>query len=50
MLDEEILKLRKELDESITKEKNYNKTYRLSMKLDSLIAKYYNRLIRKLNK
>lgn len=43
MLDEEILELRRKLDESIAKEKNYEKTYRLSIELDKLIAKYYNK-------
>lgn len=43
MLDEEILELRRKLDESITKEKDYDKTYRLSIELDNLITKYYNK-------
>lgn len=48
MLDEEILELRRKLDESITKEKNYDRTYRLSIELDKLISKYYNKkLMRK---
>ena len=41
MLDEEILELRRKLNESITKEKNYDKIYRLSVELDELITKYY---------
>lgn len=50
MLDEEILELRQKLDESITNEKNYDKTYRLSIELDKLISKYYNKkLMRKAN-
>ena len=47
MLDEEILELRRKLDESITKEKNYEKTYRLSIELDELISKYYNKKLMK---
>jgi len=47
MIDEEILELRRKLNESIEKEKNYEKTYKLSIQLDMLIAKYYNN---KLNK
>ena len=47
MLDEEILELRRKLDESITKEKDYNKTYRLSVELDNLITKYYNKKLMK---
>lgn len=47
MLDEEILELRRKLDESITKEKNYDKTYRLSIELDKLITKYYNKKLMK---
>jgi len=43
MVDEEILELRQKLDESITKEKDYNKIYRLSVELDELITKYYNK-------
>lgn len=47
MIDEEILELRRKLDESITKEKNYDKTYRLSIELDELITKYYNKKLKK---
>ena len=43
MIDEEILKLRRKLDESIIIEKNYDETYRLSTELDELITKYYNK-------
>ena len=48
MIDEEILELRRKLDESITKEKDYNKTYRLSVELDDLITKYYNKKLMKI--
>ena len=47
MLDEEILELRRKLNESITNEKNYEKTYRLSIELDKLITKYYNKILKK---
>lgn len=47
MLDKEILELRRKLDESITKEKNYDKTYRLSTELDELITKYYSKKLKK---
>lgn len=47
MLDEEILELRRKLDESITKEKNYDTTYRLSVELDELITKYYSKKLKK---
>ncbi len=43
MLDEEILELRRKLHESITNEKNYDKTYKLSIELDELITKYYKK-------
>lgn len=45
MLDEEILELRRKLNESVTKEKNYKKTYKLSVELDNLIAEYYNKIL-----
>jgi len=47
MLDQEILELRRKLNESVTKEKNYEKTYKLSVELDELIAKYYNKKLKK---
>lgn len=47
MIDEEILELRRKLDESITNEKNYDKTYRLSIELDELITEYYNKKLKK---
>lgn len=47
MIDDEILELRRKLDESIIKEKNYDKTYKLSIELDELITKYYNKKIKK---
>ncbi len=47
MLDEEILELRRKLHESIINEKDYDKTYRLSIELDELITKYYNKKLTK---
>lgn len=43
MLDEEILELRRKLNESVVKEKNYEKTYKLSIELDKLITQYYKK-------
>ncbi len=43
MLEEEIIKKRKELNESIEKEKNYDITYKLSVELDELIAQFYSK-------
>lgn len=49
MLNEEILILRKELNESIAKEKDYKKIYKLSTELDILVTKYYEKnLIKKM--
>ena len=50
MIDEEILELRRKLDESIIKEKNYENIYKLSVELDKLITKYYNKNITKIKK
>ena len=47
MIYEKILILRKKLDESIINEKEYEKTYKLSRELDSLIMKYYNNKLKK---
>lgn len=41
MLDEEICKLRKELNRCITDGEDYSKIYKVSVELDKLIAKYY---------
>ena len=41
MLNDEICKLRDELNESIITGKDYNFIYQLSVKLDKLIAEYY---------
>ena len=40
---EKINDLREELNESILKNENYSKIYNLSVKLDDLIAEYYNK-------
>ena len=47
MLDEEILELRRKLNESITDNNNYDKIYKLSIELDELITKYYKKKILK---
>ena len=47
MLDQEILELRRKLNESVTNDKDYKKTYRLSIELDELIAEYYNKKLKK---
>lgn len=50
MLDQEILELRRKLNESVTKEKDYEKTYKLSVELDNLIAKYYSDKLKNINR
>lgn len=47
MIDEEICKLRDELNKSIINEKDYNIIYKISIELDELIAKYYSTDIKK---
>lgn len=47
MLNEEICKLREELNKSIITGQDYNVTYKLSIELDELIAKYYRKNINK---
>ena len=42
MLEEKIIKKRKELNESIEKEKDYDITYKLSIELDDLISQFYD--------
>ena len=42
MLEEEICKLREKLNDSILNEPDYNVTYKLSVELDELIARYYS--------
>ena len=43
MLEEKVSKKRKELNESIEKNKNYDITYKLSIELDELISQFYER-------
>lgn len=43
MLDKKICELREKLNESIIKEEDYAITYKLSVELDKLIAKYYEK-------
>ena len=43
MLEEKMSQNRKELDESLTKENDYNTTYKLSVELDELIAEFYKK-------
>ncbi len=47
MIDEEILELRRKLNESVINENNYEKTYRLSIELDNLITQYYKKKLKK---
>ena len=44
MLNDEICKLRDKLNKSIEQGDDYNITYKLSIELDELIAKYYKEL------
>ena len=41
MIDDEICKLRDELNKSIVEGKDYDVIYKISTELDELIAKYY---------
>ncbi len=41
MINDEICKLREQLNKSIELGEDYEKVYKLSTKLDDLIAKYY---------
>lgn len=41
MINDEICKLRDELNKSILEGKDYNIIYQISIELDELIAKYY---------
>lgn len=44
MLNDEICKLREKLNESIITGADYTVTYKLSIELDELIAKYYRKI------
>ena len=41
MLNDEICKLRERLNDSIVNGDDYEKTYKISVELDELIAEYY---------
>ncbi len=41
MLNDEICRLRDKLNKSIEQGNDYNETYKISVELDELIAKYY---------
>jgi len=41
MINDDICKLRDELNESIVQGRDYSEIYRISVELDQLIAKYY---------
>lgn len=45
MLNDEICKLREKLNESIINNEDYSITYKISVELDELIAKYYRATI-----
>ncbi len=48
MLEDEISKKRKELDECIKKNRDYDDVYKLSVELDDLITEFYQKkLIKK---
>ncbi len=42
MLNDEICRLRDELNKSIEEEKDYEIIYKISVKLDKLISEFYN--------
>ena len=43
MLEDKINEKRKELNESLEKNKNYDTTYKLSIELDELISQFYKK-------
>ena len=45
MLNDEICRLREKLNESIINDEDYSITYKISVELDELIAKYYKTTI-----
>ena len=47
MLNDEICKLREKLNDSIVSGQDYSITYKISVELDELIAKYYKEDINK---
>lgn len=50
MLEDEIKRKRKELNESIENNEKYEKVYRLSIELDDLISEFYKESQEKKNK
>ena len=50
MIEEEIRKLREELNKSIVSGQDYKITYDISIKLDDLIAEYYSKALKIQNK
>ncbi len=50
MLNDEICKLREKLNDSIVSGQDYSITYKISVELDELIAKYYKKDINKKKK
>lgn len=50
MLEEKINKKREELNKSIEKNRDYDKTYKLSVELDDLIAEFYKKSLQKTKK
>ena len=42
MINEQICELREKLNKSILEGNDYNETYRISVELDELIAKFYS--------
>lgn len=47
MINEEICKLRKKLNDSILQGEEYDRIYQISIELDELIAKYYQEKLKK---
>ena len=50
MLNDEICKLRDKLNESIISGQDYSVTYKLSIELDELIAKFYKEKLKEKEK
>lgn len=50
MLNDEICKLREQLNYSIINGDDYSITYEISVQLDGLIAQYYSAELKKINK
>lgn len=50
MLEKKIKELREKLEKSIIEGQKYDETYKISVELDTLIAKYYTEKKLKINK